>query len=313
MKTTAYKLCLLLMVAAALGSAQNAFAQQPAAETLEQNVALPQSRQGATPTQTFDQALGEIQPVQSFPKPPTFSASVAQECFYTDNVFYTDSNPVGSAAYLGSYTVNYVPYSTRDWTPQIGLQYNMVRYDRAAAGDFDNEDLSISSNYVISNDRQWSWTSAVDLSRFTSPHQNNGQFYDEVAYDNQIQYVRPIIANSLYFVGAYELAYHQSHPSFYDRVDNAVSLTVAYYPIPQITITPFVRLAAWMFPTDTLTPMQNGRDDFNLAEGLEITWKPNKYLAVVADITRTDDFSNSANQSYAITSPGITLAGTISF
>jgi hypothetical protein len=295
----------------ALGLVLPLRAQQPAAETLDQNLSLPQAHENVPPSQIFDQDLGEIGPVQTYPKPPMFTASVSQQVFYTDNVFYTDGNTVGSAAYLGSYTVDFVPYSTRDWTPQIALQYNMVRYDRAAAGDFDNENLALSSAYVFSKDRTWTWTAAVDLSRFTTPHHDDSEFYKEVVYDNQIQKVIPLIKDTLYFIGAYGLTYHEAKPADFDRLDNSLSFSLLYYPVPELSLSPFVRPAAWLFPTDT--SYQHDRRDFNLSEGLEVTWKPWKYLDLSADIVETDDYSTAAGQSYATTIPGFSLTGTISF
>ena len=296
----------------ALGIAPRSLAQQPAEETLSQNTSLPKAHQDVPPAQIFDQDLGDIGPVETYPKPPMFTASVSQQVFYTDNVFYTEANPVGAAAYLGTYSVDFVPYSTRDWTPQIALQYNMVRYDGAAAGDFDNQNLALSSNYVFSDDRAWSWTAAVDLSRFTSPHQNNGEFYSEVVYDNEIQRVQQLFKDTpLYLIAAYGLTYHQASPDEYDRLDNSLSLSLAYYPVPELSLSAFVRPSARTFLNDT--SFQHSRDDFNLSEGVNVTWKPLKYFSVSLDIVEADDYSNAAGQSYATFTPGFSLTGTLAF
>ncbi len=113
--------------------------------------------------------MGDIKIVQEYPKPEMFTFAVTQEFYYTDNVSYVHDNPQGSAAYVGSYTASYVPYSMRDWTPRLTVQYNMFRYDTLPAGDFDNEQAVASSNYVFGDGRDWSWIAAVVASRYNGP------------------------------------------------------------------------------------------------------------------------------------------------
>ena len=61
--------------------------------------------------------MGNIKLVQEYPVPEMFTCAVSQGVFYLDNVLYTDTNQIGSSAYLGSYTASYVPYSLRNWVP----------------------------------------------------------------------------------------------------------------------------------------------------------------------------------------------------
>jgi len=295
-----------------LAAAPSLLAQSMAAETLQQKVSLPNQVEPPTPATTSDQELGEIGVVQKFPKPETLTASTSQQFFYTDNVFYTNTHQVGSTAYLGTYTASYVPYSLVDWTPRATVQYNMARYGSAAAGDFDNENLMLSSQYIFSGDRAWSWTAAIDLSRFTNPHQNDHEFYQEVVYDNQITHVQQLLKDApLYFVAAYDLAYHQANPSNYDRLDNSLSFSLAYYPVESVSIGPFVRPSARTYVTNGVG--QNDRDDFNLSEGFDITWKPWKYVSLSADFLHTNDYSNNSGQSYNNTAPGLSVTGTVKF
>jgi hypothetical protein len=312
MKRRSHFLCVGLALGFALAASSALWAQSPAAETLQQSVALRPEAEPPTPATTSDADLGEIGVVQKFPKPETFTFTTAQQFFYTDNVFYTNANPVGSTAYLGSYTASYVPYSLRDWTPRITLQYNMVRYGSAASGDFDNENLAFSNQYVFSDDRAWSWTATVNLSRFTDPHANDHEFYKEVVYDNQITHIQQILKNTpLFFIAAYDLAYHQASPADYDRLDNTLAFSLAYYPISEISIGPFVRPSARTYFTNT--SYQHDRDDFNLSEGLDVTWQPCKYASLSADVSHTNDYSNNSGQSYNDTIPGLSLTGTVKF
>jgi hypothetical protein len=309
---------LYLATVLVVATSSTLLAQQPAAETLQQRVVAPSTTAGATsiPQNASNSDLGQLGVVQTFPKPETLTLSTSQQFFYTDNVFYTNANTVASLAYLGSYTVSYVPYSLRDWTPRVGLQYNMVRYGNAAAGDFDNENLSLSSQYVFSDDRTWSWTAGVDIANFTAPHVNDYQFYKEVVYDNQITKVMQLIKDTpLYFIGSYDLAYHQASPAIYDRLDNTLSFSLTYYPIPEISIGPFVRPGARDYFTNggTNGGTQHDRADFNLAVGFDVTWEPCKYFAISADLSHTDDYSNNHGLGYSDTIPGLSLSGTAKF
>jgi len=294
-----------------LAASSTLFAQS-AAETLQQKVGLPQQAPPPIPTTTSNGDLGQVGIVQQFPKPDMFTVSTTQQFFDTTNVFYSQSGKVSSAAYLGTYTGSYVPYSLVNWTPRITLQYNQARYGNAGSGDFDNENVAFSSQYVFTEDRAWSWTATVDLSRFTTAHANDTVFYKEVVYDNQISHVQPIGKdNDLYFIASYNLTYHQASPSVFDRLDNAFTFSLSYYPCKQVCISPYVRPAARIYVTDTST--QNDRHDFNLEEGLDVTYQPCKYVAFSADVSNVNDFSNTPGQSYNVTAPGVSATGTIRF
>jgi len=310
MKLRRHLFCGGFAIALALAASSTLRAQSPAAETLQQKVSLREETNPPTPAASSDADLGEIDVVQKFPMPETFTFSTSQQYFYTDNVFYTDAHPVGSSAYLGTYTGSYVPYSLRDWTPRITLQYNMVRYGSAASGDFDNENVAFSNQYIFSADRAWSWTATVDLSRFTAPHHNDHAFYQEVVYDNQIAHVQQVCQLPLYFIASYDLAYHQASPAEFDRLDNTLSFSLAYYPIPEVSVGPFVRPSERIYFTDT---DQNDRHDFNLSEGLDVTWTPWKYTSLSADLSHTDNYSNNASRSYEDTVPGASVTGTVKF
>jgi hypothetical protein len=312
MEKRSHFLCWGLALGFALAAPSLLLAQSPAAETLQQKVGLREEATPPTPTTSTDADLGEIDAVQRFPKPETFTFSTSQQFFYTDNVFYTDANQVGSTAYLGSYTASFVPYSLRDWTPRITFQYNMVRYGSAASGDFDNENLALSNQWVFSDDRAWSWTATINLSRFTAPHAGDHLFYSEVVYDNQISHVQQLCKETpLFFIAAYDLAYHQADPADFDRLDNTLSFSLAYYPIAQVSVGPFVRPSARSYFTNT--SFQHDRDDFNISEGLDVTWTPCKYVSLSADVSRADDYSNNAGQSYSDTIPGLSVTGTLKF
>ena len=310
MNRTSHFLCAGLAVGVALAVSSSLRAQS-AAETLQQKVSLRETAPPPAPVQG-DADLGELDVVQKFPKPDMFTVSTSQQYFYTDNVFYTNTNQAHSSAYLGSYAASYVPYSLRDWTPRISMQYNMVRYGSAASGDFDNENIAASSQYVFTDDRAWSWTATINLSRFTAPHSNDHEFYKEVVYDNQITHVQQVTKDiPLFFIAAYDLAYHQANPADFDRLDNALSFSLAYYIIPEVSIGPYVRPALRTYFTNTAT--QHDRDDFNLSAGLDVTWTVCKYASLSADVSHSDNWSNNSAQSYDETTPGLSVTGTFKF
>jgi len=309
-KNQGFGLSLALAVGLVLTGSSSLRAQS-AAETLQQKTNISVTAPPPTTVQS-DADLGDLDVVQRFPKPDMFTLTTTQQYFYTDNVFYTNANQAHSSAYLGSYGLSYVPYSLRDWTPRVTLQYNMVRYGSVASGDFDNENLVVSSAYVFSEDRSWTWTASVNLSRFTAPHDNDHEFYKEVVYDNQITHVQQVTKDiPLFFIAAYDLAYHQANPADFDRLDNALSFSLAYYIIPEVSIGPYVRPALRTYFTNTEN--QHDRDDFNLSAGLDVTWTVCKYASLSADLSHSDNYSNNSAQSYDETSPGVSVTGTFRF
>jgi hypothetical protein len=311
MKHFKFQVCTLLAITLAT-MASSALRAQSAAETLQQKVGLPAQANPPVPTTTSPEDLGQISAVQKFPKPDMFTVSTTQQYFHTDNVFYTQANNQSSSAYLGTYTASFVPYSLVDWTPRLTAQYNMARYGSVPSGDFNNKNIAFSSQYIFSTDRSWAWTAMVDLSNYTAAHAPGGVFYKEVIYDNQISKVMPIGKNNdLFFVGVYDLNFHQSSPSFYNRLDNAFSLSLAYYPRKDVSISPYVRPEARIYTNDT--SFQNDRHDFNLSEGVDVTYTPCKYVSVSADITNANDYSNTQNMSYNVFSPGCSVTASYKF
>ena len=288
------------------------WAQSPAAETLQQQVNVRTVEQAPAQALTSDADLGDIDVVQRIPKPDMFTFSTSQQYFYTDNVFYTHHDEQGASAYLGSYTGSIVPYSTRDWTPRINLQYNMVRYGAVPSADFDNENATVSSQYVFGGDRSWTWTASVNASRFTAPHGNDHSFYQEIVYDSQVSHAQQLLKDTpLFFIAAYDLAYHQANPDYFDRLDNTLSFSLAFYIVPELSVGPYVRPSSRTYWTDS--SFQHDRYDFNLSAGLDVTWTPIKYLSVSADLSHTDDYSNNSAESYDQTSPGVSLTGSYKF
>ncbi len=86
-----------------------------------------------------------------------------------------------------------------------------------------------------------------------------------------------------------------------------------YFPIPELSIGPYVRPSARTYFTDSQAFVQHDRDDFNISAGFDITWVPIKYLSLSADLTHSDDFSNNSGYSYDVTTPGVSLTGTLKF
>jgi hypothetical protein len=311
-----------LCIAAALTllAPSTLFAQQPAAETLQQRVAAPSATDSlpSVPSGTANSDLGTIGVVEAYPKPATITLSTSQQFFYTDNVFYVNehSSPIGSPGYLGSYTASWVPFARPNWTPRISVQYNMIRYSSAASGDFDNENASFSSQYIFGDDRSWTWSSAVNLARFTDPHTGDHLFYEEVVYDNQISNVQQLIKNTpLFFITSYDLAYHQADPAIYDRLDNTLSFSCIYYPFRELSLGPYVRPGARTYFTNGTVAglVQNNRDDFNLAVGFDVTWQPWEDVSFSADFSHVNDYSNNSALGYTDNTPGLSVTGTVKF
>ena len=301
-----------LPLAALVFATLPAFAQSPGAESVQQRNKLPGLLSPTASIRAADQTLGDIKIVQEYPKPEMFTFTTTQEFFYTDNVSYVHDNPQGSAAYAASYTGSFVPYSTRDWTPRLTVQYNMFRYDSESSGDFDNEQAVASSNYVFGTGRDWSWTAGVAASRYTAPHVGDDEFYREMIYDNFVTRVLPLSTDTpLNLVMTYDIAYHQASPSVFDYLSNGLVITLVYNPIPEITIAPYINPAVRSFFTNT--PTQNDREDAHLVEGLDVGWQPWEYVSLDASIYHVNDYSNSSALSFNYTIPGVSLSGQYKF
>jgi len=308
---------------------------QNAADTLQQQIGLRTAvppPEAATTASSAD--LGDIEPVQRYPKPAMLTFSTLQEYFHTDNVFYTHRGDLASSAYLGGYSGSYVPYSLRDWTPRVTLQYNMVRYDAVTAGNFDNENGLFSSQYVFGGDRAWTWTAAVNLARFTQASSSTDhEFYKEVVYDNQVAHTNKLMDNvPLFLITAFDVAYHQTTPDTYTRIDNTLSVNLTWTPVSEVSLslyarpsyriyfndTPDMNESSFQDTTGTIYPAthvggQHDRADFNIMSGFDVTYTPIKYFSVSADFNTAEDYSNNSGLSYDQMSPGISLTGTYKF
>ena len=302
----------LLALTAWLLAPASALAQAPASESVQQKTKLPGLLSPIANVQASNQSLGDITIVQEYPRPETFTFAATQEFFYTDNVSYVHDNPQGSAAYAASYTASYVPYSTRDWTPRLSVQYNMFRYDTLPAGDFDNEQAVASSTYVFGTGRDWSWTTGVVASRYTAPHLDDDEFYREMIYDNQVTRVLSLSDDTpVSLVMTYDVAYHQASPSVFDYLSNGLVVSLVYTPIPEVTIAPYINPTLRTFPTNA--DGQKDRMDAHLAEGLDVIYQLWEYCSLDASIYHVNDFSNNSGLSFNYTIPGISLTGQYKF
>ncbi len=115
----------------------------------------------------------------------------------------------------------------------------------------------------------------------------------------------------LFFVTAYDVAYHQANPADFDRLDNSLLFSLAYYPIPEVSIGPYVRPSARTYFTNT--SFQHDRDDFNISAGLDVTCSLANTPPCLPIFSHTDDYSNNSGQSYDNTTPGLSVTGSFKF
>ncbi len=258
--------------------------------------------------------LGELEIVSRQPKPDIFSASTTQSYLFTSNALLSDTHNQESSAYHGNYKANIIPYSTVNWTPFISAQYDMYRYDQVSQADFDEESATIASPYYFTNDAAWSWTPAVSVSRFTSPHLAISEFYKEVAYTNRVTHTQKLLQlQPLYLSSTYELTYRQSDPSAYSRVDNSITEVLSYLITPQLTFQAYFRPAAYIYPNSLNGYYSGSRTDFNVTSGIMVNYQPSKYFSLNASFTNIENFSSQRNFNYSSVSPGVALSGSYSF
>ncbi len=118
-----------------LGLAAAGFGQQ-ASETSRLETLLPALRRPFDSTVLSNRYVGSLEAVQRYSVPDTFGIGTAQSLFHTDNAFWTKTNRQASLAWSGAFWGTWIPYSTRQWIPKIGVEYDVYRYEKVTAADF---------------------------------------------------------------------------------------------------------------------------------------------------------------------------------
>ena len=317
-------LALILAGTAVLTSAhaQNAPVQNPQ-NTLQQvnppqqGVAQPLITAGL---RTDDQDLSGLQVVKSYPVPQTLTFSTDQNAFWTDNAFLTKHNLVSSFGYNGRERVTYIPYSTRDWTPSISFEQQIVRYDHSNILDFDGQTVQLGSHYNIVKDGSWSWDASYSLMRLYTSRLNAGEFYKESFLDDTINYIKPLTSDgSLFFLGSYEIGWRLTDPGQYERIDNAFLASLIYLPDPKVRIQAYLRPAIYDYTCDQEVDLDTGevinrsRTDYNVSTGLSLAYSPIKQISLSASLNWTSNFSDVGFREYNAITPTLGVSGAIGF
>lgn len=320
MKTHLALGCWMMTGLAVALHAQTSAASNPANTLLQingptgPNLAMP-----APELREEDHDLAGLEVMKTYPVPKTISAFTSQSMFYTDNAFLQRNSHISSFGYNGRFGLNYVPWSTRDWTPSINFAYQIVRYDRTSVLDFEAMTLSFGSKYNLTKDGTWSITNSYSLQQLNTPRLQLGNFYNESFFDNGINYIAQL-SDNLYFVGSGEVGWRLTDPGYYSRVDTSLLFSLIYAPISTVRVQAYVRPAGNFYTNDDEPDFNTGqldtgrtRTDFNLSTGLAATYAPIEQVSLTANLNWTGNYSNVGFREYGAYTPMLTLSGSYSF
>ena len=238
--------------------------------------------------------------------------SSVQTFFFTDNVFLTETNARSSPAWNGRFRLSFVPYSTYQWTPRIGLEHHLVRYDDQSSEDFEGQTLSLSSRLDLTEEKTWFWDASLSLTRLESARASSGEFYRQASFANSLAcFKRLSQKRPLYFLGAYDITWRQASPGIFDRLDYGLTLNLIYCPKSQLSIQPFIRPALHLYTTDTAT--ERNRHDFNLSAGMSMAWTPCRNFSFSSAVAWTRNDSNAAAKDYSVTVPAVSVFASVGF
>jgi hypothetical protein len=208
--------------------------------------------------------------------------------------------------------LNFVPYSTYRWTPRLGVEQYLVRYDRESSQDFDGQVVSLSSRLDLTEDKAWFWDASVSLTRLETGHGNTGEFYRQAALKNSLAWFSRISPKRrLYFLGAADIIWRKASPEVFDRLDYGLTINLIYYPHTRVSLQPFVRPAFQLYTTDTAT--ERNRHDLNLSTGLSAGWTPCRNVSMNGAVSWTKNYSSAAGNNYSVTVPAISVFASIGF
>ena len=291
------------------------FAQDTRPETLDRLKPLPGlSREDRPDSFRYRQNddVGLVRQVRKYPPPPTLSFITAQDFFYADNVYLSETGRKSSAGWSGWFAASYVPWSTYRWTPRVTLEQYLFRHASESPRDFDSQALTFASQFDLNEKKTWTWTLSYALERLNDAHGTHREFYKHGELENQIEWYRPLNQDgSVSLAVSYALAWRHVSPSFEDRIANKASLSLNYYPIGTLRLRPFVRAEVRFYPTD-LAPIQDRRDVI-VEGGASVTWAPLRNFQLSATASWTRNHSSVSGLNYDLFLPIVGVAGSVSF
>ena len=213
-----------------------------------------------------NRSAGVLEPVQRYAPPATLEAGTAQSMFYTDNAFWSATDRRSSLGWAGNFWATWTPYSTRQWEPQIGVEYDMYRHDRVSAADYDAGYVFLGSRLYLDRNRLWAWNADYSLWRYQSCHPTD-VYLKHGWLRNGITWTPPLDQHGrLYFLGTCQFAWQHAQPSAYDRVEATLLLSLQWYVASTVWVQPFVVCEGLFYTRDN--DVQEDRCDFRVSPGI---------------------------------------------
>jgi hypothetical protein len=290
-------------------------AAQVPGETIQERTPHPEFRSalpGLPLSEITVRDIGEIEPVTLAEPPPVLTLATRHGFFYTDNALFTKDDPIGSTFWEGTFSGRWVPYSTAHWTPWMGAEHVMVRYDRVSEFDYNGQMIAAGSDLVLSRRLGLTWGISYGLRRFYYDRGSESEFYKYGSLQNELIWMKPLGTRvPATFMAAYSVEWRHATPSHLDRVENMIRAGVAIQPHPAVLFYPHVAGSVRSYPNEAIP----GTDphDLNVRAGLVASWMPLRQLALRASILWWRNDSDASWREYETTLIGLSLSGRLSF
>ena len=296
-----------------LAGGAGALAQDVRVETQQQARLRNQNTQEeeqATPEETSDPELGDINLVSRAPRPKMFTFFTGQTLNYTSNAFLVRDGEQSDLFWQGGIGASFVPFATRNFTPRLTFDQNWFRYHDFGALDFDSQSLQLDLKYDLNRDDTWYVNGSYAVARLYAPRGSTGEFYRYGLLSGSITHLIQLrtapISLSL-SGGAYS---RHGDPSFSDRVAGYVNVAAIYTICEKVQLWGFIHPEVQHYTHDV---SGSSREDFNLTVGSVLNWSPKDYLSVGITATYTGNFSNVSERRYDVVTPSLFFGAQIAF
>ncbi len=235
-----------------------------------------------------------------------FNLFFDSQVFYSDNANFAEGAAVlGSAVFVNTAQAAFTPPELKlgsgKFTPAIGIVSQWYNYEntRMHSLDFNAQTAFASGRYTIN---YWQFGGGVNYTRLVDQGSND-QTYDEWLPALTVQRFFPVGEKLLFAIGN-QVSYHFSSVPTYvapgitsgpseinNRLDDAVSLTLSWQVVRQLTLQPYYRFQYSNYRYNTL--QNSDRNDYLNSFGITLTYYVTPVVSLRAffnaNIKQSDD------------------------
>jgi hypothetical protein len=279
---------------------------QQQARTRAENVF---EQEAPTQEEVRDPELGEINLVSRAPRPKMFTFFTLQTLNYTSNAFLVPDGVQDATYWNGRVGASFIPYATRDFTPQLTISQDWFRYNRFSDLDFDAQNVQLNVKYDLNRDDTWYVNGSYLVSRLSSPDDSIGEFYRYGIVNASVTHLLQLKTAPVGLGlngGSY---WRHGDPSSSDRVSVYLNVAAIYNISETIQLSGFTRPEFQHYTHDPT----GSRDDLNVTVGASLSWTPNQYVALAATASYIGNLSNVDERRYDVVTPSLILGAQFAF